>query len=168
MKQLKNTFRLHAAIASLVALVNLACVAAQLPNQVGDAPKLLSFPLGERVSLPSSQPSVQDIEPRQVPSVAIPSPSNYPIIQSQSPNPNPNPAGPPPNTTTSTTIPLYGQTTTTPTYSVNLTPFGGSLIPSVPNSEFSSVRITTSSTAGFPALTGYPVCGKFAIFSIKT
>jgi len=158
-----NTFRRRVAIASLVILVlNLAfAAAAQLPSQVGDgAPKIPTFPLGERVSLPSSQPNIQDIEPRQAApgSAAIPGTgrSNYP-----NPSQNPQPAGPPPNTTTtSTTIPLYGQTTTTPTYSVNLTPFGGSLIPSVPNSEFSSVRITTSSTAGFPALTGYPVCGK--------
>ncbi|KAH7883450.1 hypothetical protein F5I97DRAFT_1905312 [Phlebopus sp. FC_14] len=39
--------------------------------------------------------------------------------------------------------------------SVNLTPFGGSLIPSVPGL---SVNVTLSSTAGFPSLTGYPIC----------
>ena len=130
--------RLRAVIAFLI---HLAYVVAQ----VDDVPEFL-------------QSSIRDIEPRQAPPAAIPT---SPDIPNSSPRPIGSPLAPDANTTTSTstTIPLYGQTTTTPTYSVNLTPFGGSLLPSVPNSEFESIRITTSSTAGFPALTGYPICG---------
>ncbi|KAF8832943.1 hypothetical protein BDN67DRAFT_1018170 [Paxillus ammoniavirescens] len=52
--------------------------------------------------------------------------------------------------------------------SVNSTPFGGSLIPS---DLRLSVSATLSSTAGFPTLTGYLICGKtchFLFFSCGT
>ncbi|KAL4079047.1 hypothetical protein J3A83DRAFT_4367767 [Scleroderma citrinum] len=164
--QLRCTFGLRATVAFLVVLVNFACILARLPSEVDNGPKVSSSP-GDIA--PPSNSYIQEIELRQTPPAIMPSSSSYPIIQSQNPNPQPqplpnanasHPSGPPQgtNTITSTSIPLYGQSTTTPTYSVNLTPFGGSLIPSVPHSEFSSVRITTSSTAGFPALTGYPIC----------
>ncbi|KAL4068748.1 hypothetical protein V8B97DRAFT_2008668 [Scleroderma yunnanense] len=160
--QLRCTFGLRATVAFLVVLVNFACILARLPSEVDNGPKVSSSP-GDIA--PPSNSYIQEIELRQTPPAIMPSSSSYPIIQSQNPNPQPqplpnanasHPSGPPQgtNTITSTSIPLYGQSTTTPTYSVNLTPFGGSLIPSVPHSEFSSVRITTSSTAGFPALTG--------------
>lgn len=58
-------------------------------------------------------------------------------------------------TPATTSIPLYGQTTSA---SINLTPFGGTPIPWVPSQSLNSVSITTSSTAGFPPLTGYPAC----------
>ena len=131
--------RLRTVIAFLIHLTSVVA-------QVDGAPKLFQF-------------SFRDIELRQAPPAAIPT---LPDLPSSSPRPISSPLAPDANTTTSTstTIPLYGQTTTTPTYSVNLTPFGGSLLPSVPNSEFESIRITISSTAGFPALTGYSTCGE--------
>ncbi|KAI6043517.1 hypothetical protein EDC04DRAFT_2652064 [Pisolithus marmoratus] len=86
---------------------------------------------------------VAELEKRQLPPAA--------------PNPNSVQYGLTPAPTT-TSIPLYGQTQTTTSVSVNLTPFGGTPIPWVPSQSLNSVSVTTSSTAGFPPLTGYPAC----------
>ena len=106
------------------------------------------------------QSSFRDIEPRQAPPAAIPT---LPDLPSSSPRQIGSPLAPDANATTSTSTyyhtSLWSNDNDThllrEPYSIR-----GSLLPSVPNSEFESIRITTSSTAGFPALTGYPICGE--------
>ncbi|KIJ63483.1 hypothetical protein HYDPIDRAFT_29290 [Hydnomerulius pinastri MD-312] len=108
-------------------------------------------------SVPASQSQAAPGPPPQ-PSAAAPQPAPAPGSASAA---NPGNTGPPaanPNPPQSNVAPTpIGSSASTPTssISVNLTPFGGSPIASVPGL---SVPVTLSSTAGFPSLTGYPMC----------